>query len=42
MKIERDLTLTLTLPLLLLLQLLLSERLELNVDTVGMGNLINM
>jgi hypothetical protein len=41
MKIERDLTLTLTfLPL--LLQLLLSERLELNVDTVGMGNLINM
>jgi hypothetical protein len=40
MKIERDLTLTL--PLLLLLQLLLSERLELNVDTVGMGNLINM
>ena len=35
MKIERDLTLP-------LLQLLLSERLELNVDTVGMGNLINM
>jgi hypothetical protein len=26
----------------LLLQLLLSERLELNVDTVGIGNLINM